>query len=57
MHARKSVPSDIIVQGSGEEQEVLQGQAPPVADPRAPDPSMQNAQPPSFLQSLGFRNQ
>jgi hypothetical protein len=40
-----------------QEQEVVQGQAPPVADPRAPDPSMQNAQPPSFLQSLGFRNQ
>ncbi len=31
-------------------------QAPPVADPRAPDPSVQNAQPPSFLQSLGIRN-
>jgi DNA gyrase inhibitor GyrI len=31
-------------------------QVPPVADPRAPDPSVQNAQPPSFLQSLGFRN-
>lgn len=27
----------------------------PVADPRAPDPNVQNAQPPSFLQSLGFR--
>jgi hypothetical protein len=31
-------------------------QVPPVADPRAPDPSVQNAQPPSFLQSLGIRN-
>jgi hypothetical protein len=31
-------------------------QVPPVADPRAPDPSVQNAQPPSFLQILGFRN-
>jgi hypothetical protein len=31
-------------------------QVPPVADPRAPDPSVQNAQPPSFLQSLGLRN-
>lgn len=27
----------------------------PAADPRAPDPNAQNAQPPSFLQSLGFR--
>jgi len=31
-------------------------QVPPVADPRAQDPSMQNAQTPSFLQSLGLRN-
>jgi hypothetical protein len=31
-------------------------QAPPVADPRAQDQSMQNAQPPSLLQSLGLRN-
>jgi hypothetical protein len=28
---------------------------PPVADPRAQDQSLQNAQPPSLLQSLGFR--
>ena len=27
----------------------------PVADPRAPDPAAQAAQPPSFFQSLGFR--
>jgi hypothetical protein len=27
----------------------------PVADPRTVDPAAQNAQPPSFLQSLGFR--
>jgi hypothetical protein len=27
----------------------------PVADPRAPDPAAQPAQPPSFFQSLGFR--
>jgi hypothetical protein len=32
------------------------GQIPPVADPRAQDPSGQNAQPPSLLQSLGLRN-
>jgi hypothetical protein len=38
-----------------EEQE-LREQAPPVADPRAQDPSVQNAQTPSFLQSLGLRN-
>ena len=31
-------------------------QAPPVADPRAQDPSVQNAQTPSLLQSLGLRN-
>ena len=31
-------------------------QVPPVADPRAQDPSLQNAQPPSLLQSLGLRN-
>jgi hypothetical protein len=31
-------------------------QAPAVADPRAQDPSVQNAQTPSLLQSLGLRN-
>jgi hypothetical protein len=31
-------------------------QVPPVADPRAQDPSAQNAQPPSLLQSLGLRS-
>ncbi len=31
------------------------GQPPPVADPRAPDPATQNAQQPSFFQSLGLR--
>jgi hypothetical protein len=31
-------------------------QVAPVPDPRAPDPSVQNAQSPSFLQSLGLRN-
>lgn len=31
------------------------GQPPPAADPRAPDPAAQNAQPPSFFQSLGIR--
>ena len=31
-------------------------QVPPVADPRAPDPSVQSVQPPTFLQSLGIRN-
>lgn len=30
-------------------------QVAPVADPRAPDPAAQPAQPPSFFQSLGFR--
>ena len=32
------------------------GRVPPVTDPRAQDPSAQNAQSPSFLQSLGLRN-
>jgi hypothetical protein len=31
-------------------------QAPPAADPRGQDPSVQNAQTPSLLQSLGLRN-
>ena len=31
-------------------------QVPPVADPRAPDQPVQNAQTPSLLQSLGLRN-
>jgi len=39
-----------------EQQQDVREQVPPVADPRAPDPSLQTAQPPSFLQSLGFRN-
>ena len=55
MHAQRSGPSEIIEQGSGREQDA-RGQVPPVADPRAQDPSMQNAQTPSLLQSLGFRN-
>jgi hypothetical protein len=37
-----------------EEQDV-RGQVPPVADPRAQEQSMQNAQTPSLLQSLGLR--
>ena len=37
------------------EEQDARGQVPPVADPRAQDPSMQNAQPPSLLQSLGLR--
>jgi len=32
------------------------GQVPPVAAPRAQDPSVQNAQTPSLLQNLGLRN-
>ena len=39
-----------------EQQQDAREQVPPVADPRAPDPYAQNAQTPSFLQSLGFRN-
>jgi len=39
-----------------EQQQDAREQVPPVADPRAQDPSLQNAQSPSFLQSLGFRN-
>jgi len=39
-----------------EQQQDAREQVPPVADPRAQDPSLQNAQTPSFLQSLGFRN-
>jgi len=39
-----------------EEQQDAREQVPPVTDPRAQDPSLQNAQTPSFLQSLGFRN-
>jgi hypothetical protein len=38
------------------EEQDARGQVPPVADPRAQDPSMQNAQTPSLLQSLGLRN-
>ena len=39
-----------------EQQQDAREQVPPVADPQAPDPYAQNAQTPSFLQSLGFRN-
>ena len=37
------------------EEQGAAGQAPPAADPRAPDPAAQNAQQPSFFQSLGLR--
>jgi len=39
-----------------EQEPDVREQAPPLAAPQAPDPYAQNAQPPSFLQSLGFRN-
>lgn len=39
-----------------EEQDARGGQVPPVSDPRLQDPPAQNAQTPSLLQSLGFRN-
>jgi len=39
-----------------EQQQDAREQVPPVADPRAPDPSVQSAHPPTFLQSLGIRN-
>jgi hypothetical protein len=38
------------------EEQDSRGQVPPAPDPRAQDQSMQNAQPPSLLQSLGLRN-
>jgi len=38
------------------EEQDARGQVAPVADPRAQDPSVQNAQTPSLLQSLGLRN-
>jgi hypothetical protein len=38
------------------EEQDARGQVPPVADPRAQDQSVQNAQTPSLLQSLGLRN-
>jgi hypothetical protein len=39
-----------------QEEQDPRGQLPPVADPRVQDPSGQNGQTPSFLQSLGLRN-
>ena len=54
MRAQRSGPSEITGQGSGRSK--CPGQVPPVADPRVPDPSVQNAQTPSLLQSLGLRN-
>ena len=39
-----------------DEQDARVQQVPPVADPRAQDQSVQNAQTPSLLQSLGLRN-
>jgi hypothetical protein len=38
------------------EEQDARGQPPPVADPRLQDPSAQNVQPPSLLQSLGLSN-
>jgi hypothetical protein len=38
------------------EEQDARAQVPPVADPRAQDQSVQNAQTPSLLQSLGLRN-
>jgi len=55
-NARAEIRSQRNHRARVREEQDPRGQVPPVADPRAQDQSMQNAQTPSFLQSLGLRN-
>ena len=55
-NARAEIRSQRNHRAKVREEQDARGQVPPVADPRAQDQSMQNAQPPSLLQSLGLRN-
>ena len=55
-NARAEIRSQRNHRARVREEQDPRGQVPPVADPRAQDQSMQNAQAPSFLQSLGLRN-
>jgi hypothetical protein len=55
-NARAEIRSQRNLRARVREEQDSRGLVPPVADPRAQDQSMQNAQPPSFLQSLGLRN-
>lgn len=55
-NARAEIRSQRNHRAKLREEQDAQGQVPPVSDPRLQDPSAQNAQTPSFLQSLGLRN-
>ncbi|MBT1514628.1 hypothetical protein KIP88_29475 [Bradyrhizobium sp. SRL28] len=55
-NARAEIRSQRNHRARVREEQDARAQAPPVADPRAQDPYVQNAQPPSLLQSLGLRN-
>jgi len=55
-NARAEIRSQRNHRAKLREEQDAQGQAPIVSDPRLQDPSAQNAQTPSFLQSLGLRN-
>ena len=55
-NARAEIRSQRNHRARVREEQDARVQVPPVADPRAQDPYVQNAQPPSLLQSLGFRN-
>lgn len=55
-NARAEVRSQRNSRARAREEQDERGQVPPSSDPRLQDPSMQNAQPPSLLQSLGLTN-
>jgi len=55
-NARAEIRSQRNSRTRAREEQDVQGQVPPSGDPRLQDPSAQNAQPPSLLQSLGLTN-
>ena len=55
-NARAEIRSERHPQAKVRREQNARAQVPPVQDATAKDQSVQNAQPPSFLQSLGWRN-
>jgi hypothetical protein len=56
-NARAEIRSQRNHRAKAREEQGARGQVPPTADPRLQDPPVQNAQPPSLLQSLGLSSQ
>ncbi|WFU20207.1 hypothetical protein [Bradyrhizobium sp. CB3481] len=55
-NARAEIRAQRNHRAKAREEQDARGQVSPATDPRLPDPSVQNPQPPTFLQSLGLGN-